>query len=67
MRKPPQRLCIYPKDVQRITGKSERWSRNLIRTIMLKLKKEHHQFITLEEFSTYTGIDLEKIRETIVD
>ena len=29
----PKRICIYPKDIQRITGKSERHSRNLLSKI----------------------------------
>ena len=62
-----QRLCIYPKDVQRITGRSERYSRNLIRKIMQELNKKDHQFLTVSEFCTYVGIDEEKVKEIIKD
>lgn len=67
MKKPPQRLCIYPKDIVRITGKSERFSRSLIHRIRQKLGKEEHQFITTEEFCHYTGFDIEKVKETLKD
>lgn len=54
--KPQQtRLCIYPKDVQRITGKSERYGRMLLQKIKQHFQKEEHQFVTVEEFCKYTG------------
>lgn len=62
-----QRLCIYPKDVQRITGRSERYSRNLIRKIMLTLKKQEHQFVSVQEFCQFTGLEYEKVKEFITD
>jgi hypothetical protein len=49
------RLCIYPKDVQRITGKSERYGRMLLNKIKEYFEKEEHQFVTVEEFCKYTG------------
>ena len=60
------RICIYPKDIQRITGKSERYSRNLIHKIKASLNKEEHQFLTVEEFCTYMGIPYDSIREHIL-
>lgn len=67
MKKPPQRLCIYPKDIVRITGKSERFSRDLIQRIKQKLEKEEHQFITIDEFCQYAGLRTETVRELIRD
>ena len=61
------RICIYPKDIQRITGKSERYGRNLIQKLRVRLGKETHQFITIKEFSDYSGIDLEVINKYITD
>ena len=61
------RLCIFPKDVQRITGKSERYGRMLLQKIKAHLKKEEHQFITIEEFCQYTGINKEIIIPYLVD
>lgn len=62
-----QRLCIYPKDVQRITGRSERYSRNLIRRIMQELNKKEHQFVSIQEFCQFTGLDYENVKEFITD
>jgi Fic family protein len=62
-----RRICIYPKDVQRITGKSERYGRKLLAKIRTHLEKEPHQFITLQEFSDYTGIQLAEIEKYILD
>lgn len=57
-----ERVCVYPKDVQRITGKSERYGRMLLKKIKEKLSKEEHQFVSIEEFSQYTGLKVEVIR-----
>ena len=62
-----QRLCIYPKDIAKITGRSERFSRDLIQRIKLKLGKEEHQFITIEEFCNYAGLQAEMVKELIRD
>ncbi|HCN10792.1 MAG TPA: hypothetical protein DIS75_00375 [Chryseobacterium sp.] len=67
MKKPPQRLCIYPKDIVIITGKSERFSRDLLQRIKQKLGKEEHQFITIDEFCQYAGFKVEKVQELIKD
>lgn len=61
------RLCIYPKDIQRITGKSERYSRDLIHKIRKSLNKEDHQVVTIEELSTYLGIPLHSVQACITD
>jgi hypothetical protein len=50
------RVVIYPKDIQLITGKSERYGRLLLSKIRRANQKQEHQFITIQEFSTFTGI-----------
>jgi hypothetical protein len=50
------RLCIYPKDIQIITGRSDRYGRNLIKKIKDHFKKEQHQVVTIEEFCQYLGL-----------
>ena len=60
------RLCVYPKDVQRITGKSERWGRMLLEKIREALKKEEHQFITIEEFCNYTGFKVDQVQSVLI-
>ncbi|TAJ04868.1 hypothetical protein DMA11_23740 [Marinilabiliaceae bacterium JC017] len=61
------RICIYPKDVQRITGKSEKSGRRLLKKIREQLGKEDHQFITTEEFAEYTGIATQLIQRYLTD
>jgi len=61
------RICIYPKDVQRISGKSEKSHRCLLKKIREHLGKEKHQFITTEELANYTGISLELIQQYLTD
>ncbi|MCE2893742.1 MAG: hypothetical protein LW721_04835 [Flammeovirgaceae bacterium] len=56
-----ERIIIYPKDIQRITGKSERYGRLLLKRIKDHLKKEDHQLVTIEEFCSYTGIKIEEV------
>jgi len=62
-----KRVCIYPKDIQLITGRSERYGRKLIQTIKDVLDKKPHQFITIDEFSEYSGIKIDIINDYIMD
>ena len=57
------RACIYPKDIQCITGRSERYGRKLLNEIKLHFGKEQHQFITSEEFAEYSGINIEIVND----
>ncbi|MBX3165144.1 MAG: hypothetical protein KF900_11760 [Bacteroidetes bacterium] len=56
------RICVYPKDVMRITGKSERYSRKLLDKIKSSNLKAAHQFITIEEFCQFTGLKVEQVQ-----
>ncbi|SMG35119.1 hypothetical protein SAMN05661096_02300 [Marivirga sericea] len=62
-----KRTVIYPKDIQRITGKSERTGRRLLEKIRERRGKEKHQLITVSEFADYTGIDAETVHEYLTD
>ena len=62
-----QRAVIYPKDVQRITGKSEKYSRRLLKQLKEAIGKAEHQFVSIEEFANYTGLSIELIKEHIID
>jgi hypothetical protein len=59
------RACIYPKDIQCITGRSERYGRKLLNEIKAHFGKQPYQFITSEEFSEYSGIEVDIINEYI--
>src|SRR6218665_935578 len=55
------RLCIYPKDIQILTGKSEQHGRYLIKKIKKTLHKHPCQVVTVEEFCRYMGLPLETV------
>ena len=59
------RLCIYPKDIQVVTGRSERYGRVLIRKIKQNLAKQNHQFVTIEEFCNYTGLSYQVVKQKL--
>ncbi len=61
------RICIYPKDIQRITGKSERYGRILIERIKSHFNKEEHQIISVEEYCDYTGLKMQDVKVHIID
>ncbi len=65
MKKRNQRLCVYPKDIQRITGRSDRYSRQLLHTIKNHFGKQAHQALSAEEVSTYLGLPVESVREAL--
>jgi len=48
------RIVIYPKDVMILTGRSEKYSRNLIKQIEQQLEKEKHQFVKKTFFEVGT-------------
>lgn len=60
------RSCIYPKDIQCITGRSERFGRKLINQMKKHFGKRPHQFITVQEFSEYSGIDQGIVHEYLM-
>jgi hypothetical protein len=62
-----KRICIYPKDIVRITGKSERYARKLIDKIKIDLSKNENQFISVDEFCQFTGLKIEQVQPLIID
>ena len=63
----PKRVCIYPKDIQRITGRSEKYARRFLLMIRQNLNKQSNQFVTTYEFAQYVGIDIEIVQQFIID
>jgi ribosomal silencing factor RsfS len=60
-----KRICIYTKDVQLITGKSERQARNILMNIREAYVKQKHQPVTIDEFCEYMDFDISKISPLI--
>lgn len=61
------RLIIYPKDIQRITGKSERYGRSLINKIKRSKSKTKGQFVSLNEFAEFTGLSVAEVESYLLD
>ena len=62
----PNRIVIYPKDVQNITGKKERTARKLISDIRQSLGKAKNEFVTIDDFCSYTGLKKEQVLDFLV-
>jgi hypothetical protein len=60
-----QRVVIYPKDIMIVTGRSERYSRGLLKKIKETYNKAKHQPLTIDEFCQYMGFDSTKIANSI--
>ena len=60
-----KRICIYPKDVERITGKSSRSGRRLLAQVREHYQKNEKQLVTLDEFCSYTGINIDQVKRYI--
>ena len=60
-----ERICIYPKDIQLITGKSQRYGRLVIQKIKEKYAKEKKQLVTVEEFCNYSGLKYDYVLNSI--
>jgi len=60
------RLCIYPKDIMIVTGKSERYGRYLIQRIKDHFNKEDHQVVTIDEFCEYMGLQSQEVKNNLL-
>lgn len=65
MKHTSKRVCIYPKDIQRITGKSYRQSTRILNQIRTSLNKSKNSLITINEFCDYIGLKQEQIEHLI--
>ncbi len=66
MKNEQKRLCIYPKDIQRITGKSYRQSARMLQKIRTELNKLENEFVSVEEFCNYTSLKIEQVEPLII-
>lgn len=61
-----KRIVVYPKDIERITGKKERAARKYLQTIKEKLGKDSKDLVSIDEFCEVTGFKLEKVAAYLV-
>ena len=62
-----ERLVIHPKDIQIVTGRTERYGRKVISRIKKSLNKTTDQYLTIEEFCTSTGLSLEDVKRQLMN
>jgi len=60
-----ERQLLYNKDIQILTGKSEKACYRLIKKIRDKIGKEPHIPLTLEEFCDYMRLRVEVVKQTL--
>ena len=60
-----KRICIYPKDIERITGKSYRQSTRMLQAIRKSLNKLENELVSIEEFCQYAGLKIEQVEPLI--
>lgn len=60
-----KRLIILPHDVSIITGKSTRQAQRLLKDIHFLLDKLPHQPVSVVEFATYMGLEVEEVEQVI--
>jgi len=63
--KKTSRLCIYPKDVQQITGKSYRQSVRILQKLRKRFNKPADSYVSVTEFCIYSGLDREEVERWI--
>src|SRR5690606_25659653 len=56
-----RRIIIYAKDIQCITGKSERYGRMMLQRVRIYFNKAEHQLITIDEFCEYAGLRSDQV------
>lgn len=59
------KVCMYPKDVQRVMDKTYTQARLYLIKIKKHLNKENHQLISIKEFCDYTGLPIEEVTRSI--
>jgi hypothetical protein len=62
----PKRVCIYPKDIQRITGKSYRQSIRILQKIRTDLNKQENELVSIDEFCQFTSLKYELVEPLII-
>ncbi|NMH26570.1 hypothetical protein [Flavobacterium silvaticum] len=60
-----KRLILYTKDIQQLTGRSERHCRDLYKRILSLNGKESPAPLTVYDFSAYSGIPVNAVLERI--
>ena len=60
-----KRICLVPKDVAILTGRSEGYARRLVRSIKRNIGKSRADLLTVEEFCHFTRMNSEEVSRAI--
>tara|TARA_R100000951_G_scaffold112355_1_gene112577 strand:- start:644 stop:832 length:189 start_codon:yes stop_codon:yes gene_type:complete len=61
-----KRIVLHTKDIVIVTGKSERYARELIRKMKEHYLKDSHHYITIKEFCDYLGLAVDEVEEVLL-
>jgi hypothetical protein len=61
-----KRICIYAKDIQILTGKSERYARKVISQVRKFYTKDKSQLLTIKEFCDFMHLDEYEVRNSLL-
>jgi len=61
-----KRICIYPKDIQILTGKSERYARKVVAQIRQHYAKSKYQLLTIKEFCDYMSLNEDEVKSALI-
>jgi hypothetical protein len=62
----PQRVVIYAKDIENITGMKDRSARRLLYKIRKLSGKTNQELVTIDDFCKVTGIPEELVRPFLI-
>jgi hypothetical protein len=61
------RMVIYTKDIQRITGRTNRYARKVMFNIKMSYGKQKHQLVSVTELCEYMGLKTEEVVRYLED
>jgi len=67
MKKKPNRIMIYPRDIQNVTGKGSRTASRIHNQIKRHYGKMKNDFLTVMELCRYWKLDIEIVNAFIDD
>lgn len=62
-----QRMVIYAKDVERITGRRPRTCYTILEKVRKHFGKRKDDFVTVQEFAAFLNLDEQLVKEYLSD
>lgn len=62
-----QRMVIYAKDVERITGRRPRTCYTILEKVRKHYGKRKDDFVTVQEFAAFLNLDEQLVKEYLSD